>query len=521
MKNTSSKKKKRSAKNTSRIEKAHINKATREQRADKSEKGTVGIEFVKQMVDILKPYELSESQRLKTFQLMMLDDSVSDAFTTNAVFVEEAFSNYSIEFDQTSDRSKKAAEFLQWNLNHLEGQSVRSIARSAIEFKRDGLAPFEKIFERAFDEWTTTPDGVPAWKIKKLNYISPLTLYEREPFVITDGGNNITEMRQSTTAFKNSGNMLSTKVGNPRGYISIPMSKVLLTTYSATDAQPFGRSPFEACYTAWREKVLLQDLTSVGVSKDLAGTPILLLPANILNDAAADPSSAAGLMVAQLKESMANLHAGDQASMIMPSDTFNDSGSGAKEFEIKFLGVDGGGKSFDLEKLVEQRRKFIYSTFGAANLISNDSSGGYNQLEGQTNLHYHFIERDISVIEESWNMNLIPQLLFRLNEWKLSFKEMPKVRAGAMSPASIDELGKWAQRLGATGLFPKTVESINELLEKSGFNYRVPETTTKEELIELLGDMTTRSGDAMSSGLNSGTGDASGNNSATNSDNAS
>jgi hypothetical protein len=207
--------------------------------------------------------------------------------------------------------------------------------------------------------------------------------------------------------------------------------------------------------------------------------------------------------------------------MIMPSDTFNEAGSGAKEFEIKFLGVEGaGGKAFDLEKLVEQRRKFIYSTFGASNLISNDSSGGYNQLEGQTNLHYHFIERDISVIEESWNMNLIPQL-FRLNEWNLSFKEMPKLRAGAMSPASIDELGKWAQRLGATGLFPKTVESVNELLEKSGFNYRVPPNTTKEELNELLGEMTTKSGAGLKEGLPAGVGMATGNGSDTNSNNAS
>ena len=505
----------RSSKNTS-----YVNKATREQRANKSEQGTVGIEFVKQVVNILKPFELSESQRLRTFQLMMLDDSVYDAFTTNAVFVEEAFANYSIESNSESEESKAAAEFLQWNLNHLENQSVRSIARSAIEFKRDGLAPFEKIFERGFGEYETLPSGSPAWKIKKLNYISPLTLYEREPFVITKGGNKVTEMRQSTTAFKNSGNKLSPQVTNSKGYVSIPMSKVLLTTYSATDAQPFGSSPFEACYTAWREKVLLQDLTSVGVSKDLAGTPILLLPSNILNDAAADPSSEAGQMVAQLKESMANLHAGDQASMIMPSDTFNEAGSGAKEFEIKFLGIEGNGKAFDLEKLVEQRRKFIYSVFGASNLISNDSSGGYNQLEGQTNLHYHFIERDIGVIEEAWNMNLIPQL-FRLNEWNLPFKDLPKIKAGAMSPASIDELGKWAQRLGATGLFPKTVDSVNELLEKSGFTYRIPENTSKEELHELLGEMTTRSGDGMTSGLPSGVGSSSGNNSATNSDNAS
>ena len=498
----------------------NINKSTVEQRASKSEKATVGIEFVKQTVDILKPWELSESQRLKTFQLMMLDDSVYDAFTTNAMLVEKSFSNYSIEFDETSERSKQARDFLQWNLNHLEGQSVRSIARSAIEFKRDGLAPFEKIFERAYDEWATTPDGISAYKIKKLNYISPLTLYEREPFVIREG-NKITEMRQSTNAFKDSGNLLSTRISNPLGYISIPMSKVLLTTYSATDAQPFGRSPFEACYTAWREKILLQDLTSVGVSKDLAGMPLILMPSAMLNEAEADPTSDAGRSLAQIKENLANLHTGDQASMIMPSNTFNDAGSGAKEYEVKFLGIEGSGKSFDLEALVEQRRKFIYSVFGASNLISNDSSGGYNQLEGQTNLQYHFIERDNSVIEETlWNRDLIPQL-FRLNEWKLSFEELPKIRAGDISPTSLDELGKWAQRLASGGLFPKAPEALNELYKKSGMKYQVPKDTPQDELNAILGAMTTKAGEGMKEGLPSGTGSASGNNSAVNSNNAS
>ena len=431
------------------------NKAsTKEQRASKGQTGTISIEHIRNLVNILKPHELSKVERLKTFQLMMLDDAVSSAFQANSVFIEKAFANYTVEFDNNSENSKAAKDFLSWNIENLSGQSIRGIARSAAEFKRDGLAPFEKVFERGYGAWATTPDGVKSWKIKKLNYIHPLTLYPSEPFVITDGGRDITEMRQTSQSLKNSGSSsLNNLSKNTRGYISIPMSKVVLMTYSATDAQPFGLSPFEACYTAWREKVLLQDLTSVGVSKDLSGTPILTLPANILNDAAADPQSSAGLMVAQLKESMANLHAGDQASMIMPSDTFSQTGNGAREFEIKFLGVDGGGRAFDLEALVEQRKKAIYNVFGAANLITADSAGGYNQLEGQTNLHNHFIERDIAVIEEAWNKNVIPQL-FRLNEWNLTQEELPKLRAGELSPNSMDEVSKMAQRLGSAGLIP-------------------------------------------------------------------
>lgn len=495
---------------------------TTEQRANKRETGTAGIELVKQIVNILKPYELSPSQRLKTFQLMMLDDSVYNAFDTNAVFVEGSFANYKVEYNKNSPESKLAADFLSWNLKNLDKQTVRSIARSGIEFKRDGLAPLEKIYERSYGEWDKTPTGSPAWKLKKLNYISPLTLYPTEPFVITGGGKTIKEMRQSNTAFKNSPSETKNNPKTSGSYTPIPYNKLVLLTYSATDAQPFGSSPFEACYTAWREKVLLQDLTSVGVSKDLAGTPILLLPASILNEAAADPNSDAGKMVSQLKESMANLHAGDQASMILPSNTFNEAGSGAKEFDIRFLGVDGGGKNFDLEALVEQRRKFIYSVFGASNLISNDSSGGYNQLQGQTNLHSHFIERDISVIEEAWNDNIIPQL-FRLNEWDLTQEDLPRIKAGDLAPPSLDEVGKFVQRLAATSFLPRTVQVVNELLEKSGLSYRVPEGTSKEELDEMLiSAMQSKSGEGLKTpfeGTSKGGGN-SGNSSDTNSDNA-
>ena len=139
-------------------------------------------------------------------------------------------------------------------------------------------------------------------------------------------------------------------------------------------------------------------------------------------------------------------------------------------FDIRFLGVDGTGKQFDLEALVEQRKKAIYNCFGAANLIAADSSGGYNQLEGQTNLHNHFIERDIAVIEEAWNKNITPQL-FRMNEWDLTEEELPKLRAGELTPVSLEEFSKMIQRIGSTGLLPRTVELVNEILGKTGFKY--------------------------------------------------
>ncbi len=505
----------------------YVSKSTREQRASKTQVGTAAIEFIRRQVATAAPVELSPRYILHTVREMLLDDAVASCITTGNNMIERSFSNYTIKYNKNSEASKQAKDFLQWNLDNLaDGQTMTNLARNANEFKIDGYAPFVKSFERGYDDWTLTPQGRPLWKLEKLKYIHPMTLDRTKPFYVPDGGHKITELRQATQAFVGTDDwQFATKTSGGKPYISIPWNKVCMMTYSSTQSQPMGQSPFIGAYTAWREKKLLEEYTLIGVTKDLAGMPLLRLPANILEDAAKDPSSAAGAMVAQLTTDIANLHAGDQAAMTLPSDTINEAGgSGNQKYSLEFLGISGSGKSFDLVALVEQRKKAIYNVFSAASLIAQESSGGYNQMDGQLTIHSYAIEKDISVISEAWNNNIIPQI-FRLNEWKLSKDDMPVLVAGAISDISADEFGKLMQRLTAVGLVPKTVEVVNEVLEKAGFMYKVPDDTPQEELERMLNgvEMQSKSGQGMTSGMSNGTGDSlgsSGDASAGNAENA-
>lgn len=336
----------KSTRKNKRKAKVQVNKAatTTEQRQSKSQIGTAGIEFIKRQVAVAAPVELSPRYILHTVREMLLDDAVSSCITTGNNMVERSFSNYTIKYNKNSEASKAAKDFLQWNLDNLaDGQTMTNLARNANEFKVDGYAPFVKSFERGWDEWELTPDGKPLWKLQKLKYIHPLTLDRKTPFYIPEGGQKIKELRQAVRAFigTNAYNYSSSLAGH-NAYISIPYNRVVMMTYSATQAQPFGVSPFVGAYTAWREKKLLEEYTLIGVTKDLAGMPVLRIPNNILADAAADPSSDAGRMVAQLTEGIANLHAGDAAAMTLPSDTINESGgSGKEKYSLEFLGISG------------------------------------------------------------------------------------------------------------------------------------------------------------------------------------
>ncbi len=481
-------------------EKQNGSKTEVESPRDTRQISTVAIEAVKTIVETLKPYELSDTERLKTFQAMMRDDAVGNAFAANAIFVERAFAKPKVEFDKNDEMSVEAAKFLRYNLANLDGQTMRSIARNAIEFKRDGLSPLEKRFRKEKSgEW----EG--KYVMDKFSYIPPITLDPVRPFTIVNQGRKISSLRQSLYAFKNSSDYL-TRFPNSygTGYVTIPRNKVTFFTYSATDSQPYGVSPFETAYTAWREKTLIQDYALIGVTKDMAGTPVLYLPEDILAKASEDPSSQAGQMVEQLKTNLANMHAANEAFTILPSNTLNSAGTGSKAYEMKFLGVDGGGKNFDLTAMIEQRKKAIYNCFGAANLITGESGGSYNLIEGQNSIHAFYVERDISVILEGFNKDIIPQL-FRLNGWKLTPEQMPKLCAGEIQPVTLSEFGQYVNRVGR--FIPAKPDIGNAILERMGIDYRIPDNVTPDEYREMLFTYEEPQKNAQGEG-SSGTGDS-------------
>jgi hypothetical protein len=271
-----------------------------------------------------------------------------------------------------------------------------------------------------------------------------------------------------------------------------------------------GVSPLDGAYNAWREKILLQEITNVGVTKDLAGMPVIEIPIDILNKAE-DPDSPEAVLVNALQNSMANISNGDQSFVILPSDVQGENGSGQRQYNLRFLGVDGGGKNFDCNELVEQRRKAIYTVLGSTNLIVGENGGGsHNLYEGKASMQTFYAERDNTIIEEMWNNQVFPMLL-RINEWKVSKEDMPVWESGEIQPISNDEVSKAGQRSAAVGLFPKNdPKFLNEYYKKLGYDYRFDETLSADEVSKLTGDDVSRSGDGLTSGMNNGVGTSTG-----------
>lgn len=444
--------------------------------------------------------ELRWPQLIATVETMKCDSTVATALDTKYVFITKAFNDFKILYNVKSEDSKKAAELIEYSLRNLANQqTLRDIARSAATFNEYGFSLFEKVYRRE-------KEGKYAGMllIDKIAFRPQASLSRSEPFVFDKNSRTLTGIYQSPNAFLNTQNarwagplaaMPSKGFNEPE--IFIPAKKLMLMTLSGTESNPAGVSPMIGCYRSFREKVLIENLEVVGCSKDLGGVLELKIPSNILNKASIDPNSMEGRMVADLMLDAANAHSGEQSFFILPSDRDR---SGKELYSMTLKGVDGMGKQYSTKDLIDARKKAILDRFGAGFInLGNDNVGSFSLSESKQSIHGHFVQRDIDIITEAFNKDLIPQLL-ALNGIILEDDDMPKLKPGLIEEVDMESFSKFVQRIGAVGYLPKTPAVINKILEVGGFDERFDEDMDQEELMKLLGQDISRAGDGMAAG---------------------
>lgn len=483
--------------------------------------GTSGIAYYQEIINRLQPYELRWPQSMKTFEAMKNDDAVATVIKLTYNLIESAFSNKKIKYNKKNPDSVKAAKFLEWCLDNLDSQTFLQAVRGIETFKEKGFSVTEKIY-RKVDYGMY--EGM--WRVSDLCNRPQISLDETTPFEISEGGRRIKAIRQKDKYFENKFNnnlFIDVKDMTGTGYKRIPRKKFMLFGENATDTTPFGSPLLRSCYKSWKEKLLLEDLEINGASKDLAGIIELAIPADILNKAANDPSSDEAAMVDTLINQAANIHSGMQSSIIRPSD-LQENSSSVTQYATRLLGIEGGGKAFNVSEMIQARRKAIFDMWGAGHTLTGEGSVSYNSAEVQNAIHMHYIKADIKVIEDVLNRDLIPELINVMNGdlFELSHEDIPKIVAGDIDKISIDEAGKLIQRAFSVNGVALTKDNIIKSHEMMGFDTEHMEDMSEEDLIKsmmLLGEQESRAGESKGS---SGTGSSQkgGSNSATNTENA-
>lgn len=435
--------------------------------------------------------DLRWPQAMQTYKEMSRDATISPALNLVEMAVRQV--PWTVKVPNGKEQElKEQKEFLEQMMHDMEHPFSTFIARAATH-NRFGFATIEKVYRyRTKANGSKYNDNKIA--LKSLPIISQDSI---RSWTFSADGREITGLVQEVNIPKSDDGGWTYSPSKEK--IKIPRKKYMLFRNNPIKDTPEGESPLKDCYIAWRFKKALEEFESQGISSDLRGMKVLYLPPRYL-DPDASPEDKA--VMEHYQRGLTMLHKNEQTAMILPM--YRDE-KGNKMFELELVSISGQ-KAYDINAVIGRFSKQIVTTLMAGHLILGQEGGGsYSLAESMSGVSQMVIRTRLQEIADQLNHDLIPQL-FALNGWDIAVT--PYFDFGEVEKDSLDEIGKYVQRVGAVGLMPKTQEFVNYLTERVGApaQFKPQEDMTMDEFLPNLTGYTSGSGEGMTQGTGNGVG---------------
>ena len=429
--------------------------------------------------------ELRWPTSIKTYKEMRKDTTISAALKAYELMISRV--KWDVEAcEDATDQQKLRAEFIESCMEDMQGSWLQFIKEVTTCFTY-GHAVIEKVpYRRRYANGSKYNDGFVG--IRKL---APRSQDSITKWVFSDDGRELIGLEQ--TIVNNGDYIRYQPTGTP---IFIPRDRFMLFRTDATKDNPEGTSPLSNCYIAYRFRKELEEIEAVGYSKNINGVPIVWLHPKFMAD---DASEADQAVYAYYKQMVRNLQMNEQTGIVMP--LMYDEGKN-KMFDFELLSVDNTTAQYIAQAVTRYDNKILTALFSDVMRLGQDGVGSYSLADSKTNLLAMGIEARLKEIQDTLNNDLIPWL-YKMNGWRDA--EMPKFVYGDLDEIDLEVFSKAVQRAKAVGLVAPTAKNVNYVADTLGLPDRVDDMMSQDDLNELLGKPTSRSGDGLATGMGNGT----------------
>jgi hypothetical protein len=219
----------------------------------------------------------------------------------------------------------------------------------------------------------------------------------------------------------------------------LPIERSLLFRYHQHKGSPEGRSMLRNAYRPWFYKKRLEEFEAIGVERDLAGLPMIRVPAEWLK---AKPGSPQHKQVEAFKRLVRGLRRNEQEGLVFPRSIDADTKQDLFDFEL--LG-GGSQRSMPPAPIIERyENRILMTVLADFIMVGHQRVGSYNLHLDKTGIFRTALNATCQNIADVFNRHAIPRL-FAVNGWKPA--ELPKLTVTDVDAPDITQL---AQFLTAT-----------------------------------------------------------------------
>lgn len=242
------------------------------------------------------------------------------------------------------------------------------------------------------------------------------------------------------------------------GRIIVPMSRCLHFRTTAEIDNPEGASILRTAYRPYYFLKRLQEIEGVGTERDLAGYPVLRVPAEILKGDTAESLRARQ----SFEEMLKNVRRDNQEGVMLPSDR-DENGNPYYDFSLM---SSGGSRQLRIDESINRYQKDIARSV-LADFIFLGADGGGSLALGRTKVQTFTLAMKayLQHIKAQYNEDLIP-MIWRING--LDDEIRPELDHGEIEPADLEALGAYIKNLSGVGYDLATDTELENHLRTKG-----------------------------------------------------
>jgi len=272
-----------------------------------------------------------------------------------------------------------------------------------------------------------------------------------------------------------------------RGYIYLPIEKLLLFRPFSYLNNPQGRSILRNAYTSYYYAKQIAEIEAIGIERDLAGLPVIKIPAEVMNDTT---------QMAKWKKVAQDIKRNEQAGVVLPSDMWPD--TKAPMFELTLLSAGGERQINTNDVLMRHETRMAQTVLADFIQLGQQPNGSRSLADTKGAMFGTAMGALLDSIAEIINRHAIPRL-FRLNG--MPTDRLPRF---VFDDIEYDDVNLWAEalsKLAAAGmpLFPDpAIEAVvrakldlPEMTEEE-LDTRREEADTEKERMDREAEATTQ-----------------------------
>lgn len=247
----------------------------------------------------------------------------------------------------------------------------------------------------------------------------------------------------------------------------IPLQRSIF--YRTTTTKPEGRSMLRGAYRAWWLKANTEDVTAVGIERDLVGMPIAYVPAEILKEK--------GSTYTTIRDIVQRVRRHEQEGVIFPGDRDE---TGARLYEFDTIQSAGAPKVDPLAFISLQAGDIAATVLADFMRLGRDAVGSRALADPKVDVFRQAMDAFADTIAATFNRQAIAPLM-RINGFQPPY---PSLSHSAAIDLGLDAVADFVEKTGRAGMpwFGMPGDTVEDRLRQmAGFD---PAPDEQDMLIE-------------------------------------